>query len=302
MLDRSIKMLVADDVDAIRAIFREVTRRSCGLVNLIEATNGRDCVKLLSRGDIDLAFIDVYMPEMSGLDALRGARHVGIKTFVTLMSGSGNDDFMQFARQLRAYEFLRKPFRVRDVEAIIKTYQRAARPAKVLVVDDSMTVRRVIQKVLAGSIFRMDCYEAPDGESALAFCGSANFDVIFLDCNMPGLDGLATLDRLLLRNPDAKVVMISSEHDKAREARALRHGAAAFLYKPFYPPDVDAALHRLFGVRAPDLLAWDGTSAHPAPVAPNEYAGWSGSASHEVVDPPPATAGSRMRNASSRSQ
>jgi CheY-like chemotaxis protein len=302
MLDRSIKMLVADDVDAIRAIFREVTRRSCGLVNLIEATNGRDCVKLLSRGDIDLAFIDVYMPEMSGLDALRGARHVGIKTFVTLMSGSGTDDFMQFARQLRAYEFLRKPFRVRDVEAIIKTYQRAARPAKVLVVDDSMTVRRVIQKVLAGSIFRMDCYEAPDGESALAFCGSANFDVIFLDCNMPGLDGLATLDRLLLRNPDAKVVMISSEHDKAREARALRHGAAAFLYKPFYPPDVDAALHQLFGLRAPDLLAWDGTSAHPAPVAPNEYAGWSGSASHEVVDPPPAAAGSRMRNASSRSQ
>jgi CheY-like chemotaxis protein len=302
MLDRSIRMLVADDAQAIRHVFRHVAARSCGLIDLVEAADGRECVKLLGRCDIDLAFIDVYMPEMSGLDALRGARHVGIKTFVTLMSGSGNDDFMQFARQLRAYEFLRKPFRVRDVEAIIKTYQRAARPAKVLVVDDSMTVRRVIQKVLAGSIFRMDCYEAPDGESALAFCGSANFDVIFLDCNMPGLDGLATLDRLLLRNPDAKVVMISSEHDKAREARALRHGAAAFLYKPFYPPDVDAALHQLFGLRAPDLLAWDGTSAHPAPVAPNEYAGWSGSASHEVVDPPPAAAGSRMRNASSRSQ
>jgi CheY-like chemotaxis protein len=302
MLDRSIKMLVADDVDAIRAIFREVTRRSCGLVTLIEATNGRDCVKLLSRGDIDLAFIDVYMPEMSGLDAVRGARHVGIKTFVTLMSGAGTDDFMQFARQLRAYEFLRKPFRVRDVEAIIKTYQRAARPAKVLVVDDSMTVRRVIQKVLAGSIFRMDCYEAPDGESALAFCGSANFDVVFLDCNMPGLDGLATLDRLLLRNPDAKVVMISSEHDKAREARALRHGAAAFMYKPFYPPDVDAVLHHLFGLRAPDLSTWDSPSAEPASAAAGEHAAWSEPASHEVTEPPRAAAGSRMRNAPSRSQ
>src|SRR5919106_245623 len=190
MLDRSMKMLVADDAESIRSIFREVTQRSCGLVELIEASNGRDCVKLLSRSDIDLAFIDVYMPEMSGLEALRGARHVGIKTFVTLMSGIDDDNVVEFARQLRAYEFLRKPFHVRDVEAIIETYQRAAKPAKVLVVDDSKTVRRVIQKVLAGSIFRMDCYEAPDGESALAFCGSANFDVIFLDCNMPGLDGL----------------------------------------------------------------------------------------------------------------
>ena len=86
MLDRSMKLLVADDAEAVRAIFREVTQRSCGLVELVEATDGRECVKLLSRCDIDLAFIDVFMPEMSGLEALRGARHVGIKTFVTLMS------------------------------------------------------------------------------------------------------------------------------------------------------------------------------------------------------------------------
>jgi len=225
MLDRSIKMLVADDVGAIRSVFREVAQRSCGWINLIEASNGRECVKLLSRGDIDLAFIDVYMPEMSGLEALRGARHVGIRTFVTLMSGADCDNLMDVARQLRAYEFLRKPFRVRDVEGIIDTYRRVAKPAKVLVVDDSMTVRRIIQKMLAGSIFRMDCYEAPDGETALAFCGSVSFDVIFLDCNMPGLDGLATLDRLLLLNPDAKVVMISGERDKVVPSAAVEEMA-----------------------------------------------------------------------------
>jgi len=294
MLDRSIKMLVADDVDAIRSVFREVAQRSCGWVHLIEASNGRECVKLLSRGDIDLAFIDVYMPEMSGLDALRGARHVGIRTFVTLMSGADCDNFMDVARQLRAYEFLRKPFRVRDVEAIIDTYRRVAKPAKVLVVDDSMTVRRIIQKMLAGSIFRMDCYEAPDGETALAFCGSVTFDVIFLDSNMPGLDGLATLDRLLLHNPDAKVVMISGERDKNHETRALRRGAAAFMYKPFYPPDVDAALQRLFGLRSPDLAAWQSAT----PVA--EHNTWNRSTSAEAAGGE-RTSGSRVRNASSRS-
>src|SRR6266536_1226146 len=149
MLNRSIKMLLADDSQAIRSIFREVAERSC---ELIEAYYGRECVKLLSHGDIDLAFIDVYMPEMSGLEALRGARHVGIRPFVTLMSGPDSDQFMDLAQQLRAYEFLRKPFGIRDIEAIIETYRRAVGPTKVLIVNDSMTVRKIVQKVLAGSI------------------------------------------------------------------------------------------------------------------------------------------------------
>ncbi|MGH8836215.1 MAG: response regulator transcription factor [Actinomycetes bacterium] len=100
MLNRSIRMLVADDAQAIHGIFREVAARSCGLIELLEVADGRECVKLLSGGDIDLAFIDVYMPEMSGLEALRSARHVGIKTFVTLMSGPDSDHFMNFAQQL----------------------------------------------------------------------------------------------------------------------------------------------------------------------------------------------------------
>jgi CheY-like chemotaxis protein len=256
MLNRPIKMLVADDAQTIRSIFRKVAERSCGLIEPIEAADGRECMKALSRGEIDLAFIDVFMPEMSGLEALRNARHVGIRTFVTLMSGPDSDRFMDLARQLRAYEFLRKPFGVRDIESIIETYQRVIGPTKVLIVDDSMTVRKVVQKVLAGSLFRLDCYEAPDGETALAFCDRVNFDIIFLDCNMPGLDGLATLDRLRLRNSDAHVVMISGDKRKGHEQRALKRGAAAFLAKPFRPADIDAVLHRLFGLRVPQLMTW----------------------------------------------
>jgi len=267
MLDRTIKMLVADDSPATRTIFRQVAERSCSLIQLVEVTNGRDCIKELSRGDIDLAFMDVYMPEMSGLEALRGARYVGVRTFVTLMSGPDSDRFMDLAQQLRAYEFLRKPFGIREIEAIVETYRRVVGPTKVLIVDDSMTVRKIVQKVLAGSIFRMDCYEAGDGTTALAFCNRFDFDIIFLDCNMPGLDGLATLDRILLRNPEALVVMISSERKKDNEMRALKRGAAAFLHKPFSAQHTDAVLHRLFGLRVPDLAAWSNEAASAQPVA-----------------------------------
>jgi CheY-like chemotaxis protein len=267
MLDHTIKMLVADDAQATRSIFRQVAERSCSLIQLVEVDNGRDCIKELSRGDIDLAFIDVYMPEMSGLEALRGARYVGVRTFVTLMSGPDSDQFMDLAQQLRAYEFLRKPFGIREIEAIVETYRRVVGPTKVLIVDDSMTVRKLVQKVLAGSIFRMDCYEAGDGTTALAFCNRFDFDIIFLDCNMPGLDGLATLDRILLRNPEALVVMISSERNKSNETRALQRGAAAFLHKPFHAQHIDAVLHRLFGLRVPDLAVWSADLPTASPSA-----------------------------------
>ena len=200
MFDRPAKMLVADDSQVTLKIFRDVAQRSCSLLSVIETTNGRDCIKLLGQGDIDLAFIDIHMPEMSGLDALRGARHVGLKTFVTLMSGPSSMRFRPLARELKAYEFLVKPFGVRDVESVIRTYRRAMQATSVLVVDGSATMRKLVRHALDGSIFRMECYEAPDAETALTDCRRTRIDVVFLDCTTPDAGGLATLDRLLLLN------------------------------------------------------------------------------------------------------
>jgi CheY-like chemotaxis protein len=91
------------------------------------------------------------------------------------------------------------------------------------------------------------------GVDALARCNSDTFDVVFLDVNMPGLDGHATLVRLMQANPQAKVVMISSEHNALREREAIRLGAAAIMHKPFFPTEIDAVLHRIFGLQSPKL-------------------------------------------------
>ena len=91
------------------------------------------------------------------------------------------------------------------------------------------------------------------GVDALARCNSDTFDVVFLDVNMPGLDGHATLVRLMQANPQAKVVMISSEHNALREREAIRLGAAAIMHKPFFPTEIDAVLHQIFGLQSPKL-------------------------------------------------
>jgi CheY-like chemotaxis protein len=248
-----LKVLVTDDSPVIHDVFAEFAKDSPIPFELVSARSGQECMDILASGRINVAFIDVSMPEMSGMEALSAARRVGDKTFTVLMSAAATKIRMQLARQLKVYEFLAKPFRAHDVLAILQTYCRVIVPSRALIVDDSATVRQIIRRVLANSIFDIAPTEAADGETAFACCYHGRFDVVFLDCNMPGIDGLQTLARLIDRDPDVKVIMMSGEHGEAWRGRALDLGAKAFLQKPFVPADIDRELHAIFGLRTPVL-------------------------------------------------
>jgi CheY-like chemotaxis protein len=254
MSESPIRILVADDAATVHRMFRKAVQQVSFPVEMVGVGNGRDCLGMLTSGEFGLAFIDVFMPEMSGLEALGNARFMGNKIFVTLMSAYPNERCLKLARELQAYEFLFKPFGPPEVEAILQTYRRACRPMRALIVDDSPTQRRIVSRVLARSMFRIDIEETADGTAALERCADCAFDLVFLDCNMPRLDGIATLAKLREREAASKIVMISAERNKAKEREALARGAAAFLHKPFYPNEVDALLHRLFGLRSPRLM------------------------------------------------
>jgi CheY-like chemotaxis protein len=248
-----LNVLVADDASAIHGVFANIAATSPIPFDLVSARNGRECMDVLTGRRINVAFIDVNMPEMSGMDAVGAARRIGTKTFITLMSTSANKRRLQLARQLKVYDLLAKPFTHDDVVAILQTYCRVTVPSQALIVDDSATVRQIVKRVLANSIFNIDPTEVGDGETALDYCEHGRFDVVFLDCNMPGRDGLETLACLLDRNPNAKIVMMSGEQNEERRRRALERGATAFLQKPFFPADIDRELHAIFGLRPPGL-------------------------------------------------
>ena len=251
MAGRQPRVLVADDSNAVHQLICAALAVDYA-ADVTHAYNGIECLNALDNG-VDLAFIDVHMPTMGGMDALWAARIAGNKTFVTLMSGAANRRCIDLARQLDAYEFLTKPFGSAEISAILTTHWRITTPMQVLLVDDSKVSLKVMRKVLASSVFHLNIGEASTGVDALARCNSDTFDVVFLDVNMPGLDGHATLARLIEANFHAKVVMISSEHNALREREASRLGAAAFLHKPFFPTEIDAVLHRIFGLQSPKL-------------------------------------------------
>jgi CheY-like chemotaxis protein len=265
-----LKVLVADDSSVIHEVFEDISANSPIPFDIVHAMDGQQCVDAFTAGGIHLAFVDVNMPAMSGMDAVGQARTVGNKIFVTLMSANANRVRMQLALQLKVYEFLSKPFTAVDVLSVMKTYCRITVPSNILVVDDSATVRRIVKKVFANSIFNIDVTEAGNGESALEQCATGEFDAVFLDCNMPGLPGVETLEQLLERDPGLKVIMISGERNDERRKWALNRGAAAFLYKPFNAFDIDRELHALFGLRMPQLAGVDPLKAARKLTVPYE--------------------------------
>jgi DNA-binding NtrC family response regulator len=252
-MQHTTSMLIADDSHVTQQILTEAARASKLPLRFTATDNGRECLTLLNGANIDLAFIDVHMPELSGTEAFWSARKQGIQTFVTLMSNPPAAEAVELAVKLRAYEFLFKPFTVDDALGIMRTYARISSPTKVLIVDDSASVRQIVQKVVHGSVFNCELAEAGDGETALTLARTTEFDAIFLDRNMPGLDGLATMKQLQLIKPSLKIVMMSGERDLAKEHQALNCGACAFLPKPFKSEDVDKVLHAAFGLRSPNL-------------------------------------------------
>jgi two-component system, chemotaxis family, chemotaxis protein CheY len=109
-----------------------------------------------------------------------------------------------------------------------------------LVVDDSSVIRKVARRILEGLEFQIA--EAENGEEALEACRRRLPDAIFLDWNMPKMDGYDFL-RLLRRLPGGdgpKVVFCTTENDVAHIARALHAGADEYIMKPFDKEIVEA--------------------------------------------------------------
>lgn len=144
-----------------------------------------------------------------------------------------------------------KAANVEDARRLVEICIRTKYPTRVLVVDDSSTMRNIVRKILSASRFALDIHEAAEGIAALNQLRTSKFGMVFLDYNMPGLNGIETLLEIKRENPQVAVVMITSTVDNAIADRAHKAGALAFLKKPFYPADIDKVLERYYGLHAP---------------------------------------------------
>jgi two-component system chemotaxis response regulator CheY len=107
---------------------------------------------------------------------------------------------------------------------------------KVLLVDDSNTMRRIQRNTLE-KIGYTDVTEAQDGADALDKLKAGGFQLVLMDWNMPNMTGIEALKKIKA-DPGLKstpVIMVTSESEKSKIIEAIQAGAANYVVKPFQP-------------------------------------------------------------------
>ena len=120
------------------------------------------------------------------------------------------------------------------IEYTLEPVPRAASPAIVLLVDDNDVNREVLSEMLRRLGHRV--VTANDGEEALAALSEINFDVAFMDVQLPGIDGLEATRRYRARGGSTPVIALTAHTSREDRDRCLAAGMLSVLTKP-----VDAA-------------------------------------------------------------
>jgi DNA-binding NarL/FixJ family response regulator len=111
-------------------------------------------------------------------------------------------------------------------------------PIKLMIADDHRLFREGIKALLAVTDDIEIVGEAEDGESALKKCRELQPDVILMDINMPGLNGIQATEQILEKQPQIRIIMLTMLEDDASVFNAMRAGARGYLLKGADPQEV----------------------------------------------------------------
>lgn len=106
---------------------------------------------------------------------------------------------------------------------------------KVLVVDDSAMMRKLIAKSIENKYREADIDEATDGAMAVRMASLEKYNVILMDWNMPNMLGIDALKKLRAAGNQTPIIMITTEGEKAHVLEAIKSGASNYITKPFQP-------------------------------------------------------------------
>ena len=115
-----LRVLIADDDIGMRTIMRKIVDRVEDFVLVAEACDGRTALELVEKLKPDVVFLDVEMPEMTGVECARAIQDMD--PAIIIIFATAHDTYMSDAFEVYAFDYLIKPFKV---ERVIQTLERA---------------------------------------------------------------------------------------------------------------------------------------------------------------------------------
>jgi CheY-like chemotaxis protein len=241
------RILVVDDEPEVRTVIGEFLGGHG--FEVLHAGNGLEALLQVKRARPDGVILDIQMPRLGGLEALKRIHAFDAAITVVVVSGVPDPELRQQARAGGAVAVLDKPVVLADLLAALGGGAPApavtaptsaggaptgGAPAgaavQVLVVDDDPDIRGMLQEFL--EVKNWVVRTVPDGASAVRAIVHTPPDVILLDIEMPGLSGVDALPTIRSLAPHAAVIMVSGSTDDEISKLALARGAFDYVTKP----------------------------------------------------------------------
>lgn len=251
------KVLVIDDNSTNRWLLQEIFRHFN--INTETAPGPREALAVLDRVQqnnepLDLIITDHHMPEMNGIQLVQEMRkRIGelSQPTILMLSSIEKNEHQEEAAALGIHRFLTKPVKMHELYellcSIFNTTQESKAPvvkmenklqtgngASILVVEDEPVNMMLISEILGRMGFEV--IQASNGKEAIHLLESTKPALIFMDVNMPEMDGYATT-RHIRNNPgpnqSVPIIALTADAMEGDKENCLRNGMDDYLAKPF---------------------------------------------------------------------
>lgn len=262
------RVLVAEDNPTTQVLLRQLLEALGCQVDI--AANGRVALEQLDRHH--LVLMDLRMPEMDGLEATRRIRQGGHTMPVIALTAHGERQSAAECLAVGFNDYLQKPFSNKQLQNLAQHWLEqadsqastpldepdhsvlpAATPARprILVVDDTEANRKLMHVLLTTLGYQVEVAE--DGPSALELAAGTAFDLVFMDCRMPGMDGFETTRRLRQSHGPLPVIALTARHGEAVQEECRRFGMNDYLAKPFKRAQLEDVIQRWLPLPAEEV-------------------------------------------------
>ncbi len=228
MKERKMSVLVVDDEEIVRDFLTRFLLFK-GL-EVETAESGPDALKLSENKSFDVAFIDVRMPKMNGLETFRALKAISPDTKYVMMTGYAVNDVLRDAEIEGASLSIKKPFDINQISYFLENLAStslAKKQMRILVVDDDRIVLNFFKRLLK----KHDIVVLETAKEALDAIGKEEFDLIFVDILLKDMNGTKLSSEILKIRPKSEIILITG--DQGQEEGTKELNILGCFWKPF---------------------------------------------------------------------
>lgn len=231
-MQAKVKVLIVDDDRRMVKTISDILKVKG--YEAAEAYTGKEAVKKVKSDNPDCVLMDIKMPGMNGVEALKMIKDVSPGLPVVLMSAYATEELTEEAKQQGAYTVLNKPV---DIQMVLSFLSLVRKEESVLIVDDDANFCRTLRDILESRGYRV---ETEDDPGRVLTHMEKNYKlVVVLDLKLGNTDGLDVLKAIRAKYPTKPVVLVTGYKDEMSDSikKGLQIGAYTCLYKPLEAED-----------------------------------------------------------------